>query len=147
MPAEPQGCRAEAGGDEPGARKRQEQADPGRAAVHRRVPGGRVGADADEGRLAERGQAAAAGEQHEAERGERVDADVVHQGDGERAEDRRRDRHEGDGEDRDQARAAAGDAAPGVLLFLDFLVDRTFRPERLPDKDRHEGAEDEYFLE
>ncbi len=68
--AEPQGRGAENGGDEPGESQRQQQPDPGRAAVHGRVPGGGVGADADEGRLAERREPADAGEQHQAERGE-----------------------------------------------------------------------------
>ena len=56
----------------------------GRARARRRgrgQVGGGVGAQADEGRLAERGEPGDAGEQHQAERDQGVQADVVGQGD------------------------------------------------------------------
>ena len=89
--------------------------EPRRAALHRRVPGRRVGADADERGLAERGQPADAGEQHEAERGKRIDADVVHQRDGEGAEQSRRDRDEGNGEPEQDVGPPAHQASPRGL--------------------------------
>ncbi len=46
-------------------------------------PGGRIGRDADEGRLPEGGGATHAGQQHQAQRDQRADADVVEQRDGE----------------------------------------------------------------
>ncbi len=98
MAAEPQRRRAEDQRDEAGQRQSKEQSHPRRAALHRSVPGRRIGADADERGLSERCQPAEAGEQHEAERRECIDADVVHQRDGEGSKDQRRDRDEGDGE-------------------------------------------------
>ena len=58
-----------------------EQRQPRRQAGVQREPGTGVGADADKGRLPERGQAGHAGEQHQAHAGEAVQADVVQLGD------------------------------------------------------------------
>ncbi len=65
----------------------------------------RVGCDADERRLAERRGAAHAGEQHEAERDQRADADVVQQRDAEVAQHGRRERDRGGGDERDPCTA------------------------------------------
>ena len=97
MSAEPQRCCAQDRGSEAGQRQSKQQSDPRRAALHRRVPSRRVGADTDERGLAERRQPADAGEQHKAQRRKRIDADVVHQRDGEGPEQRRCDRDEGNG--------------------------------------------------
>jgi len=147
MSAEPQGRRAEAGGDQAGECQRENEADPRRATLDGGVPCGGVGADADESGLAERSQAAAAGEQHETERGDRIDADVVHQRDAERAQHRWCDRHEADSKDRNGAGGAAAHTRSGIFFFFDFLLDRPFAAQRLPDQDRHERAEDKHLLE
>src|ERR1700729_2009558 len=60
------------------------------------VPSGGVGADTDKSGLPERCQAGDSGHQHEAERRHRVDRDIVHQSDGEAAEDQWGDGDEGD---------------------------------------------------
>ena len=52
MSAEPERDRAEQGRDRAGHRQREQQPEPRGDAVSRRQPGGRVGADTDEGRLA-----------------------------------------------------------------------------------------------
>ncbi len=67
------------------------------------VPCGSIGADADKGGLAERCQAGDAGHQHETKCCHRIDADIVHQRDGEAAEDRWRDGNESDRNEHDQA--------------------------------------------
>ena len=94
--AEAQGQDADRQGRQAGEGEREEEPDPRRGAVRRRQPGGRIGSDADERGLAERGGAADAGEQHQSERDQRADADVVEQRDAELAEQERRDRDRGD---------------------------------------------------
>ena len=91
---------------------RQHQAEPGRMAVERRHPGCRIGRDADERRLAERHDAADAGQQREPDRGERIDADVVQQRDGERIE------HEGAAPGKATAAAATRRIWSGVIPRL-----------------------------
>ena len=58
-----------------------EQRDPGRKSVRRGQPRRRVGAETDKGRLAEGSQAADAGQQHQTDDDNRVEADVVEQRD------------------------------------------------------------------
>src|SRR5260370_34678515 len=58
--------------------------------------GRRRGGDGDERGLAERGEAADAGQEDEAERDQRRDAGVVHQGHAEGAEQQRQHRKDGD---------------------------------------------------
>ena len=147
MAAEPQRRGAENGRDEPGQRQRQQQSDPGRAAVHRRVPGRGIGADADEGGLTERREAADAGEQNEPERGKRIDADIVHQRDGEAAEERGRDRDEGDGEAQQDVGPPAHHASPSRSSSSISSSMPLARCQGLPDQDRNERAEDDHFLE
>ena len=115
--------------------------------MHRRVPGGGVGADADEGGLAERRQPADAGQQHETERGKRIDADVVHQRDGEGAEQRRRDRDERRWRDPAGCGTASASGVPLVLFLLDLFLDAAARHEGLPDQHGDERAEHQNFLE
>ena len=110
-------------GGEAGQHQREQQSEPRRAALHRRVPGGRIGADADERGLAERRQPADAGEQHQAERDKRIDADVVHQRDGEGAEQSRRDRDEGDGDTQQDVGAANASGVPLAVFVLDLFLD------------------------
>ena len=76
--------RAEERRDQAGENERERKSEPRRGAGRRRQPGGGIGADADEGRLSEGGEAADPGQQHDPERDQRVDADVVEQRDGER---------------------------------------------------------------
>ena len=47
--------------------------------MHCGVPGGGIGADADEGSLTERREPTHAREQNETQYGEGIDADVIHQ--------------------------------------------------------------------
>ena len=112
MATEAQRRGAQDRGDEAGQRERQDEPEPGRAALDRSEPGGGVSADADEGGLAERGEAADAGEQDEAEGGERIDADIVHQRDGEASEQRRSDCDEDDREAEKHGREAPHQASP-----------------------------------
>ena len=108
MPAEAQRHRAEEGCDRPGQRQREQQAEPGRDALGGGQPGSGVSGDADKRGLAERGQPADAHEQDEAERHQRVDADVIEQRDGEAADEQRQDgERENAGTDHCVARRAA----------------------------------------
>src|SRR5262249_56755076 len=77
--AEPQGRGTQHRRDERGEKEREQEADPGRAALHRGVPGGGIGADADEGGLTERREPTHAGEQNETKNGKGIEADVSHQ--------------------------------------------------------------------
>ena len=72
MSAEPERNRAKQRRHGTGYGDREQQTEPRRNAMHRRQPGGRVGADAYECRLAKRGEAADAGEQHDAENDQRI---------------------------------------------------------------------------
>ena len=93
---------------QPGEDEREEQPEPRRRAVRGGEPGGRVGADADERGLAERGRAADAGEEDEAERDERGDADVVQERDREAPRNERRERERGEhGREQQAPRAGA----------------------------------------
>ncbi len=76
--------------------------------MHGGEPGRGVGRDADERRLAERGGAADPGQQHQAERHQGADADVVEQRDGEVAQQGRRDRQAGDHDARQRELSVAG---------------------------------------
>src|SRR5262249_55995895 len=96
--AKPQGRSTENRCDEPGEKEREQQANPGRAALYRGVPGGGIGADADEGSLTERREPTHAGEQNETQHGEGIDADVIHQRDREASKNEGRDHDEGDSE-------------------------------------------------
>ena len=71
---------------EAGHDQRQQQSDPRRQAHRHGRPGRGIGGDADKGGLSERRHAADAGQQHQAERDQRGDADIVEQRDGETAE-------------------------------------------------------------
>ena len=92
MALKPQGDDAEDGRDAAGQRHAEQEAEPRRVSVQRGDPGGRIGRDADERRLSERHDAADAGEEREADGDERIDADIVHQRDAERAQDEGRQR-------------------------------------------------------
>ncbi len=96
MAAEPQRRQAEYRRRAAGQQQGEDEAEPGRAAVKRAVPGGGVGADTDEGGLAERGEPADAGQEDEAERDQRIDPGVVHQGHAEGAEQQRQHREDCD---------------------------------------------------
>src|SRR5262249_18919446 len=111
-PAEPQGRGAQHRRDERGEKEREQEADPGRAALHRGVPGGGIGADADKGGLTERREPTHAGEQNETQYGEGIDADVVHQRDREASKNEGRDHDEGDSEAQRDAGRPAHHASP-----------------------------------
>ncbi len=96
VPAEPQRDGADRRGGGASQRERQDEPQPRRIALQRREPGGRVGGDPDEGRLPERHHAADAGQQHEPERGERIDTDIVQQRDAERVHVERSGREQDD---------------------------------------------------
>jgi hypothetical protein len=76
---EPHGDQPEAERDQAGAGEARGEPEPGRAAVERGEHAGRVGPDADESLLAERHEPGDAGEQHQPQRDQRRQADVVHQ--------------------------------------------------------------------
>ena len=105
--AQPQGHRAEDGGDQAGEHDAHDQPDPRRIARLHGEPGGGVGGDADERGLAEGQHAADARQQHQAEHGQRIDADEVQQRDAERAEQRRRERQQQDPDGRDEVELQA----------------------------------------
>ena len=86
--------------DEPDA-----EVDPGRQRVARREDGRRVRADADERRLPERRLAGHAGEQHETQRDDAVEPDVV----AERHPELRRDERNAD-QHRERRRRSRADA-------------------------------------
>src|ERR1700730_9069146 len=110
--AKPQRCGAENRRDEPGEKEREQEVNPGRAALHRGVPGGGIGADADEGSLTERREPTHASEQNETQYGKGIDADVIHQRDREASKNERRDHDEGDGEAQRDAGRPAHHAPP-----------------------------------
>src|SRR5206468_18951 len=89
----------------------ERQADPDRERWGDEVAEGQVGrgvrAHAHERGLSERGEAGDAGEQHEADHDQRVQADVVRLRDQELAARRRQHRHQRQGDDEDQQRDAA----------------------------------------
>jgi hypothetical protein len=70
----------------------EHESEPGRMSVQRRHPGGCIGCDTDEGCLSEGHDTPDAREQREADGDERIDADVVHQRDAERAQEQGSDR-------------------------------------------------------
>jgi hypothetical protein len=72
-----QGEHADGQGGESGQQQREHQAQPRRESLRRRQPGGRIGGDADEGCLPERGGASDARQQHQSQRHQGADADVV----------------------------------------------------------------------
>src|ERR1700719_1410344 len=106
MPAKPQRDGAKKRGDDACQAKGEYEPEPGRGGIRRRQPSGRVGADADERRLAERRQSADAGEQHDAERHQRVNADIIEERDGEFGGPKRRREQDHNGRDQ-QDRAGA----------------------------------------
>ena len=103
MAAQPQGHGAEDRRDQAGEQQSRQQTEPRRIAQERGEPGRGVGGDADEGGLAEGQHAADAGQQHQAQHREGVDADVVHQRDAEGAQHAGRHRDQ-------QNRGHAGEA-------------------------------------
>lgn len=86
MALKPQGDDAEDGRHRTGQRHAEQEAEPRGVPVQRGDPGRCIGCDADERGLSERHDAADAGEQGKANGDQRIDADVVHQRDAERAE-------------------------------------------------------------
>src|SRR5262249_14188039 len=84
--AQAQRCSTEDHRDKGCCHQRKQEADPGRAALHCRVPCAGVGADPDEGGLSERGQSGNTGEKDQAKRSKRIDADVIEQRDAEGTE-------------------------------------------------------------
>ena len=106
--AKPKRYRAEKRRDQAGENERERKPEPRRGAGGSRQPGRRISADADEGRLSEGGEAGDAGQQHDAQRDQRVDADVVEQRDGElRRPERRRGQGRYHGECREAGRMGA----------------------------------------
>ncbi len=143
MPAEMQRDVAEHERDNAGQHDAGKQSEPGRPAHRRRQIRGRVGADADKGRLPERGDAAAAGQQHEAERHQRVDADIVHQRDDEAVRQQRQHRH-GYGEQRDQHIAKRAGHGYSSSYFVGVMR-RNIEPA--PQHDRDDRGEDDRLLQ
>ena len=153
MPAHAQGDEAQRQRDGGGQRQTDAQSQPGREAVARRQPGGRVSAQADEGRLPEGSQAAHAGQQDQTDRDDGVQPDVVEQGDAEfRQHQRCADQQDQEGGDRQIAQPGAALAGPFGLAgrpffaVLLFLIDVT-GSQRAPEQDRNDQREDDHFLE
>jgi hypothetical protein len=115
VPRHAQRDRADDRGAQAGQREPDEQRDPGRQpGVHGEVGGG-VGPDAHERRLPEGGEAAHAGEQHQAEHGQRVDADVVELDDPEVGQ-----RQQGQGDEHQDQRERAPGAKRALVGRLRF---------------------------
>ena len=104
-------------------------------AMRRRQPRRGVGTEADEGRLAERGQAADAGKQHQPEGDQRVEPDVVEQGDVELGQ------HPGRSRQQHEKQAECGTVSAS-FLFLDVA-----RRQRAPEQHRNDQGEHDHFLE
>ncbi len=102
VPRQAQGEQAEQQGDQRGQQQPREQAaprvgqrrQPSRQGCRRGQRRGRIGAQTDESRLAEGGQPADAGQQHQTERHQRVEADVIEQRDVELGQDERTKRQQ-----------------------------------------------------
>src|ERR1700751_3292723 len=88
MALQPQGDETENGGDAAGQCDSEHKAKPGRMSVQCGYPGRRIGRDADKRRLPEGHDSPDTRKQRKADRDEGVDADVIHQRDAERAQDR-----------------------------------------------------------
>ena len=126
------------------ARRPRSSASPPAASSHGDQPAGggqigrRVGAEADERRLPERGQAADAGQQHEPERDDAGQADVVRQRDRELgSEQRQRPRPPSTSADEEQRGRGS------LVLFLSTWCER----RRAPQQHRDDEREDDHLLE
>ena len=101
MAGQPHRDDAEQDGGDAADEQRERQRQPGRKTVGSRQHRGGIGAEAAKGSLAERGEAADAGEQHQPHRHQGGEADIVEQHDPERRDarderDRRHDEREDD---------------------------------------------------
>ena len=148
MPVEPQRQRADCKPGKAGHEQRKQQSDPRRQAHRHGRPGGGVGGDADKGSLSERRHAADPGQQHQPERDQRGDADIIEQRDGEAAEQRGRDQQRDDGAaDQAIAKRRAQRDRVGHLDFLSRLFGMSGCLPGLPEQHGDQEAEDDHFLE